>query len=172
MTPLFFRLFFVNVLSALYIGDDFNRSCSYGIWSLFVPVGYHRDPESHLGYKKIPLFSPTGSHDSSLAHPAAERQHSLTMRDIQRSQGRARYFLTAHIASSVFILGLSLLFVLIFVQVRGHEFALVVAFDLNLLNIVFLPLLGLSLGLSVLFVRPYHRCECSGGEAPQGNIIV
>ncbi len=32
-----------------------------------------------------------------------------------------------------------------------------VFFDLNLLNTLFLPLLGLSLGLSVLLARPYHR---------------
>ena len=37
-----FVLFFVNVLTALSIGDDFYRSCVYALWSLFVPVGYAR----------------------------------------------------------------------------------------------------------------------------------
>ena len=35
-----FGLFFVNVLAALFIGDDINRSFTYALWSLFVPVGY------------------------------------------------------------------------------------------------------------------------------------
>ena len=59
------------------------------------------------------------------------------------------------------------------------------SFDLGYLNTIFLPLLGLSLGLSFLLVRPYHRCECpSPGDQtaesdgspivrkPKGNIIV
>ena len=37
-----FGLFFVNVLAALFIGDDINRSFTYALWSLFVPVGYSR----------------------------------------------------------------------------------------------------------------------------------
>ena len=37
------------------------------------------------------------------------------------------------------------------------------SFDLGYLNTVFLPLLGLSLGFSMLTVRPYHRCVVGGG---------
>ena len=37
-----FGLFFINVLTALFIGDDFHRSCIYALWSMFVPVGYSR----------------------------------------------------------------------------------------------------------------------------------
>lgn len=49
-----FGLFFINVLTALFIGDDFYRSCAYGIWSLFVPVGYTRlEWFSHFIYNKM-----------------------------------------------------------------------------------------------------------------------
>ena len=37
------------------------------------------------------------------------------------------------------------------------QFNAVASFDLDYLNTVFLPLLGLSLGFSMLTVRPYHR---------------
>ncbi len=47
-----------------------------------------------------------------------------------------------------------------------------VFFPLDYLIYIFLPTLGLSLTFSVLLVRPYHRCDCSGGEIPSGNIIV
>ena len=89
--------------------------------------------------------------------------------------GRSRYFLTAHTLSSIVILGSGLLATIIFVQTDpdGHNLSPVIsAFDLDYLNTLFLPLLGLSLGLSLLTVRPYHRCECSGGEGPAGNAIV
>ena len=37
-----FGIFFINVLSAMSIGDDFNRAFAYAMWSMFVPVGYSR----------------------------------------------------------------------------------------------------------------------------------
>ena len=37
-----FGIFFINILSAMSIGDDFNRGFSYALWSMFVPVGYSR----------------------------------------------------------------------------------------------------------------------------------
>ncbi len=37
-----FGIFFINVLTALSIGDDFHRALAYALWSLFVPVGYSR----------------------------------------------------------------------------------------------------------------------------------
>ena len=37
-----FSLFFINVLTAMIVGDDFLRSCTFALWSLLVPVGYSR----------------------------------------------------------------------------------------------------------------------------------
>jgi hypothetical protein len=45
-------------------------------------------------------------------------------------------------------------------------------FSVEQLPLIFLPVLGLTLAFSVLLVRPYHRCDCSGGETPSGNMIV
>lgn len=50
-----FGIFFINVLTALAIGDDFHRAFAYAIWSMFVPVGYSRDPSDHLG--KLILYA-------------------------------------------------------------------------------------------------------------------
>ncbi len=89
--------------------------------------------------------------------------------------GRARYFLTVHTLSSILIIGVSLLVTIVIVQTDPDKYHLRPvrsSFDLDYLNTAFLPLLGLSLGLSLLTVRPYHRCECSGGEGPRGNAIV
>ena len=83
-----------------------------------------------------------------------------------------RYFLTAHVASSLLLLGPAVLVTMILVQVYPEYSDRAAAFYPDRLNTLFLPLLGLSLGLSLLLARPYHRCECSGGEAPRGNFIV
>lgn len=155
-----FTLFFINVLTALSIGDDFYRSCVYGLWSLFVPVGYARDPSAHLGYTKVAL-------EDTL--PEAEIP---TEKDVERSRQRAKHFLTVHVMSSGIILGSSLIFLLIYVFTNRELMQQRVAFNLDLLVYLFLPLLGLSLAFLVLLVRPYHRCDCSGGERPSGNVIV
>ncbi len=55
----------------------------------------------------------------------------------------ARYFLVNNCFQSIFLC----------LQNVGER----VFFDLGLLNTLFLPLLGLCLGLSVLLARPYHR---------------
>ena len=149
-----FALFFLNFLSAVAIGDAFYRGLSYALWSVLVPVGFNRDPEAPLGYKKVPAMALMAS--SATSTP----------------EGRAKYFLTSHVIGSIAILGTSVLYTLISVQIHPEDFMTRPPFDLGLLNTLFLPLLGLCLGLSVFFARPYHRCECSGGEAPKGNIIV
>lgn len=154
-----FGLFFINVLTALFVGDDFLRSCAYGIWSFFVPVGYSRDPTSHLGYTKVPMM---------LDDP----QLPPSDKEIARGQARSKYFLTVHVLCSIFLVGGSLVLMLILVFTAQAEFQYQVAFPLTYLINIFLPILGLSLGLSVLLVRPYHRCDWSGGEVPSGNIIV
>ncbi|QQP48599.1 XK-related protein, partial [Caligus rogercresseyi] len=51
--PIIFVLFFLNFLSALNMRDGFPRSVTYGFWSLFVPVGYNRDPSVPLGYQLV-----------------------------------------------------------------------------------------------------------------------
>jgi len=52
-----FGLFFANVLSALAVGDSFQRSVAYGCWSILVPVGFNRDPAASLGHGKVLLSS-------------------------------------------------------------------------------------------------------------------
>jgi len=154
-----FGIFFINILSAMSIGDDFNRGFSYALWSMFVPVGYSRDPSSHLGYTKVPLgelFPET----------------SPTDKDIERSRQRGKHFLTIHVLTSIFILGSSLIAMLIIVFTNFETMQSKVVFPLEYLTYLFLPLLGLSLAISILLVRPYHRCDCSGGEIPSGNVIV
>ena len=173
-----FGLFFINVLTALFIGDDFHRSCVYALWSMFVPVGYSRlvlvtlnfamiwiiefvihfrDPSTYIGYSKVPMN---------------ETIESPNIKDIDRSKERAKHFLTIHVFSSIFILGTSLLVMLIMVFTSPDLSSEKVAFPLSWLTHFFLPILGLSLGASVLLVRCYHRCDWSGGEKPSGNIIV
>jgi len=154
-----FGIFFINVLSALSIGDDFNRAFTYALWSMFVPVGYSRDPSSHLGYTKVPLgemFPETAPTD----------------KDVDRSRQRGKHFLTIHVLTSIFILGSSLIAMLIIVFTSHEVMQSKVVFPLDYLTYLFLPLLGLSLAISLLLVRPYHRCDCSGGEIPSGNVIV
>ena len=98
-----FTLFFINVLTALSIGDEFYRSCIYGLWSLFVPVGYARDPSAHLGYTKVSL------------EDTIPELEVPTEKEIERSRLRAKHFLTVHVMSSGIILGSSLIFLLIYV---------------------------------------------------------
>ena len=95
-----------------------------------------------------------------------------TDQEIERSGARAKYFLTMHVLCSVFVLGTSLIIMIALVFTHTEDMSARVNFPLNLLSYLFLPILGLSLGLSVLLVRPYYRCDCSGGEPPKGNIIV
>lgn len=158
-----FGLFFMNFLSALAIGDDFNRCCSYAIWSLLVPVGFNRDPSANLGYSKISLFD---------EHRMELSRDPVTDKDIERSSGRVKFFLTAHVLSSLIILGVPLVGTLILVQLQPEFYAPRCVFYLSILNTVFLPVLGLALAFSVVLGRPYHRLECSGGETPSGNWLV
>merc|ERR1712018_136954 len=78
-----FGIFFINVLTALSIGDDFYRACVYALWSLFLPVGYAKDPSAHLGYTKVPL---------SDTLPADDDSGPITSQDIERSRQRAKHF--------------------------------------------------------------------------------
>ena len=152
-------------MSALCIGDNFGRSLSYALWSILIPVGYNRDPATPMGYAKIPLFYSLSNED---IQPAA------TDKEIELSANRSKYFLTSHVLCSMLILGPCLLTIIVMVQMNPEyfEFNSGASLNLNFLNTVFLPLLGLSLGFSILFVRPYHRCECSGNEMHKGNVIV
>ena len=95
-----------------------------------------------------------------------------TEKEVERSRQRAKHFLTVHVMSSVVILGSSIIFLLIYVFTNEAEMQQRVAFNLDLLVYLFLPILGLALAFLVLLVRPYHRCDCSGGERPSGNVIV
>ena len=152
------------MLSALYIGDNISRAISYGLWSIFIPAGFNRDPSSPLGYSKIPLLL-EGHHISLMdvtpgGSPQIEPQDEISAKVINT---RAKYFLTSHVLANVFLLAPCLVLTIILVQVDPVHLGVKPAFDLDLLNTVFLPVLGLCLGLSVLFARPYHRCECSGG---------
>ena len=119
---------------------------------------------------------------------------------------RSKYFLTMHILTSIFVLGVSLIFMLIIIHSnpahyyqqtiltpevsltdRGVKYVNCLMsmflifiefklfsyfFHLQILSYICVPILGLSLGTSVMLARPYHRCDCSGGEIPAGNIIV
>ncbi len=174
-----FALFFVNVMSALYIGDDFPRSFSYGLWSMLVPVGYNRDPAEALGYAKVSLREQEEAACKATAAASSTDDEDVvidpvSMRDVERLRNRAKHFLTAHVVSSVVVLGSALLVTAVLVQAHPDLEGLDVrvAFDLGLLNSLFVPGLGLCLGLSVILARPYHRCQCSAGETPRGNFIV
>ena len=112
-----------------------------------------------MGYTKVPLAE---------MYPEVPP----TEKDIERSRIRGKHFLTIHVLTSIFILGSSLIAMLIIVFTSYDSMQSKVIFPLEYLTYVFLPLLGLSLAISILLVRPYHRCDCSGGEIPSGNVIV
>lgn len=48
-----FLVFFITVLTALCIGDNFYRASVYGVWSFLVPVGYTKDPLEPLDYRMV-----------------------------------------------------------------------------------------------------------------------
>ena len=48
-----FLIFFITVLTAICIGDNFFRACVYGVWSFLVPVGYTKDPLEPLDYRMV-----------------------------------------------------------------------------------------------------------------------
>ena len=104
--------------------------------------------------------------------PADDDSGPITNQDIERSRQRAKHFLTIHVLGSIFLLGTSLIIMLIIVFTSQETMQEKVFFPLDYIIYIFLPMLGLSLGISVLLVRPYHRCDCSGGEVPSGNVIV
>ena len=57
-----------------------HRATAYGIWSLFVPAGYNRDPTAHFGYKKVAMI---------LEHSYTVNEEELiTEKDIARSRGK------------------------------------------------------------------------------------
>ncbi|XP_040568177.1 uncharacterized protein [Lepeophtheirus salmonis] len=163
-----FFLFFVNFLCALNIGDGFPRSVTYGFWSLFVPVGYNRDPGIPLGYQ---LINDADQSDLPIEDSLTQKKSPINFRN------RARYFLTFHILTSAFILGGSLLTMLVLVHncrdcFRFNPEAI---FSKDYLTFFFLPVLGISFGLSTLLVRPYYRFECTSNpelSKPKGNVIL
>ena len=162
-----FALFFVNVLTSLYIGDNFFRATAYGLWSLLVPAGFNTDPTAFVGYTKLPLF-PVDESDSS----ANAASRPPTDKEAERSQIRTKYFLTMHVLSSIFILVPCIIIMYALIYVFPEFYFRLTIIPSEVLSTLLLPLLILSLGLSVLTVRPYHRIDCSGGEVPSGNIIV
>jgi len=159
--PLVFGLFFSTVITALCIGDRFGRATIYGVWSLLVPVGYSRDPVAPMGYQPVP--------------DASDELHPATVKEIKQSSARARWFLSSHILTSLFILFPALIILTALVH-RAQVLELLIdtrcAFPVSMLSTLFLPGLGLVLAVSLLLVRPYHRCHCTMGEAPKGNVIV
>ena len=126
---------------------------------MLVPAGYNRNPSFPLGYMKVPLM---------------ETSAVTEEKEIERLRHRAKYFLSAHVLSSFFLVGGSFLVTLILVMTNPEYYDLntQLIFTVDKLPLIFLPLLGLTLAFSVLLVRPYHRCDCSGGEPPSGNAIV
>lgn len=155
--PLLFVLFFSTVITALCIGDRFGRACIYGVWSLLVPVGYARDPVAPMGYKEVPNVAELD--------PAIEKE-------MKQWSARARWFLSSHILTSLFILFPALIILTALVH-RAQVLELLIdtrsAFPVWMLSMVFLPCLGLVLAVSVLLVRPYHRCQCTMPEKKKGN---
>jgi len=133
-----FTLFFINVLTALFIGDNFIRATAYGMWSLFVPAGYNRDPTAHFGYKKVAMI---------LEHSYTVNDDDLiTEKDISRSRVRSKYFLTMHILSSIFVLGASLVFMLILIHSDPTHYYNEKILTPEILAYICVPILGLSLG--------------------------
>lgn len=165
---LYSSLVFISILSAINIGDDVGRSICYGLWSVLVPVGYNRDPGSPLHYSKIPL----GFGSQNLIEQD-EVRHVYEDREVHDFEKRAKYFLTCHVLCSALLLGPCILAAVILVQADSnfHD-SITLAFHTDYLNVFFVPLLGLSLGFSLILARPYHRCHCSDRETPKGNIIV
>jgi len=157
-----FLMFFTTVLTALCIGDRFGRACVYGVWSMLVPVGYSRDPVSPLGYYSV----------NSLDTLETEEPSQTNV----KSSDRSSYFLTSHMLSSLFILFPSITILTVLVN-RAQVFSSLTIsttsiFPISYLSMVFLPLLGLCLAVSLLLVRPFHRTDCTKGEVMEGNIIV
>jgi len=156
-----FLVFFMTVMTALCIGDRFGRACLYGVWSILVPVGYSRDPITPLGYYSI----------NSLDNLEIEEYQSRV-----KPSDRSSYFLTSHMLSSLFILFPSVIILIVLVHraevIPGLQVSTISIFPISYLSMVFLPLLGLSLAVSLLLVRPFHRTDCTKGPAKTGNIIV
>ena len=93
-----------------------------------------------------------------------------------KSSDRSSYFLTSHMLSSLFILFPSITILTVLVN-RAQVFSSLTIsttsiFPISYLSMVFLPLLGLCLAVSLLLVRPFHRTDCTKGEVMEGNIIV
>lgn len=157
-----FLMFFTTVLTALCIGDRFGRACLYGLWSMLVPVGYSRDPVSPLGYYSV----------NSLDTLETEELNQTNVKPSDRSS----YFLTSHMLSSLLILFPSITILTVLVHraqvIPSLAISTTSIFPIYYLSTVFLPLLGLSLAVSLLLVRPFHRTDCTKGEAKEGNIIV
>ena len=126
---------------------------------MLVPAGFNRNPSFPLGYTKVPLVENAAVTDE---------------KEIDRLRHRGQYFLSAHVLSSFFLVGGAFLVTLILVMTSPEYYELNthLIFSVDQLPLIFLPVLGLTLAFSVLLVRPYHRCDCSGGEPPTGNAIV
>lgn len=157
-----FLMFFTTVLTAICIGDIFSRACLYGIWSLLVPVGYSRDPVSPLGYYSVSSLDTLETDEGD-------------MTNISQSD-RSSYFLTSHMLSSLFILFPSITILTVLVNraqvLSTITISTISIFPITYLSMVFLPLLGLCLAVTLLLVRPFHRTDCTKGEGKEGNIIV
>jgi len=156
---LIFLLLFLPVLASMCAGDSFPRSCLYGLWSLLAPVGYSRSPLVPLGYNPL--------HHSTMAQ---EEDQVLDREDKNKVSARTHYFLSCHLICSLAIMGPALVLVTALVQraallpdslhVRTQAI-----FPLQTLSSVFLPLLGMALGVTLLLAQPYrHIRDCGKGR--------
>lgn len=180
-----FLLFFLTLLAALCAGDSFPRAVTYGVWSLLAPVGYARDPLVPLGYTSLApqgphqdggmdgLLAPPGkdgARDGLLAPPGEDGATQGHHQNKDGSRARASYFLSCHLLSSLLILGPALILLTALVQraalLPGSlSISTRAIFPLPLLSSLFLPLLFLSLGVTMLLARPYITIrDCTIGE--------
>ena len=112
------------------------------MWSLLVPVGYNRDPAAHFGYKKVAMIlehTYTVNEEELVTEKDITRsrgkectwhvyihyyplkyisllQHQYRFVFSCLNEVRSKYFLTMHILTSIFVLGVSLIFMLIIIH--------------------------------------------------------
>ena len=117
------------------------RATAYGMWSLLVPVGYNRDPAAHFGYKKVAMIlehTYTVNEEELVTEKDITRSrgkeciwhiykfyitriHLITTTSISFcifmfKRSPQQIFLTMHILTSIFVLGVSLIFMLIIIH--------------------------------------------------------
>jgi len=68
---------------------------------MLVPAGFNRNPSFPLGYTKVPM---------------GETLATVDEKEIERLRHRAKYFLSAHVLSSIFLVGGAFIVTLILVN--------------------------------------------------------